>query len=238
MRAFGMVLALIAAGSARAETAAGGLVLSTANLGSIGPVQAGVLPCIGGAGLALDGHERLGGEGQYCADGDATFAFAGGRWGRQRDLAFGYWGFDLEAGGGWADAADADGRFRGAFAYGRPALVAGVPVGFGAVEGGLYAMLPVPLVQSLGGDAAPQGTFASAGVQVTVLFGNFWDRKDRSPESVGEIGEADVDEIVPGPVAEIPLAQEPAPPAPAARGVVYEEDSRPLAIPQPQPSPR
>ena len=83
---------------------------------------------------------------------------------------------------GYVSATDDAGRLRSAFAYARPAVFAGVPVGFGAAEVGLYAQVPLALVQSLRGEARPAVAFPSMGVEVTVLFGDFAHRKDRLPE--------------------------------------------------------
>lgn len=245
MRPIVLVSALAIGSSAHAATNAGGLSLSTANLGTVGTVHGGVLPCIGGTGLTLDGPKRMGGDGTYCAGGDSRFITGGARLGRQTDVAFGYAGVDLGLGGGWLDIADDTGRMRSAFVYARPALTAGLPVGFGAVEASVYAMVPLPVVQSLAGDAAPRASFPFIGVQLTGMIGNFRDRKDRSPEPEA-VGDAWSPDDAPDAVAIAPAP--PPPPAPPVvdepRGdapgmsVDYEEDSRPLAIPGNPPAPR
>ena len=169
---------------ALAATSAGGVVLTTANLGGVGPVDVGVLPCFGGTGLLLAEHERTGGLGQYCADDDARLVFGGARVGRTQEVAFAYVGYDVGLGGGYLAATDDDGRLRAAFAFARPSVLAGFPIRFGAAELGLYAMLPVPFVQSVRGDARPRLTFPSMGVEVSLLVGDFAHRKNRDPEAL------------------------------------------------------
>ena len=177
-----MLLALLAA-SALAATSAGGLVLTTANVGGVGPVDVGVLPCLGGTGLVLTEQTRKGGLGMRCADNDASLTFGGARFGRTEDVAFAYVGYDVGFGGGWLSATDDDGRLRAAFAYARPSVVVGFPISFGAAEVGLYAMVPVPFVQSMRGDARPRLALPSMGVEVSLLLGDFVNRKDRNPEN-------------------------------------------------------
>lgn len=176
------MLLLLALHSALAATSAGGLVVTSANVGGAGPVDVGVLPCFGGTGLVLADHTRKGGLGQYCADRDATLVFGGPRLGRTEDVAFAYVGYEVGLGGGYLSATDDDGRLRAAFAFARPAVFAGFPIAFGSAEVGLYGMIPVPFVQSMRGDARPRLSFPSMGVEVTLLVGNFADRKDRNPE--------------------------------------------------------
>lgn len=178
-----MFLALLAL-PALADTTAGGLVLTTANLGGVGPVEVGVLPCFGGTGLVLADHERKGGLGQYCADDDARMLFGGARLGRTQEVAFAYVGYDVGLGGGYLSASDDDGRLRAAFAFARPSVLAGFPISFGAAEIGLYAMVPVPFVQSMRGDARPRLAFPSMGVEVDLLVGDFAHRKNRDPEAL------------------------------------------------------
>jgi hypothetical protein len=176
-----LFLALLAL-PAFADTTAGGVVLTTANLGGVGVVDVGVLPCLGGTGMVLTETERTGGLGQYCADDDATLVFGGPRIGRTQDVAFAYAGWDLGFGGGYASSTDDEGRLRAAFAFARPEVLIGAPLSFGSAELGLYAMIPVPFVQSMRGDARPRVAFPYAGVELTLLIGNFVDRKDRAPE--------------------------------------------------------
>lgn len=176
------VLVALLLAPALADTSSGGVVLTTANLGGVGPVDVGLLPCLGGTGLVLADHTRKGGLGQYCADGDAGLGFGGARFGRTEDVAFAYVGYEVGLGGGYLSAQDDDGRLRAAFAFARPSVLAGFPVSFGAAEVGLYAMVPVPFVQSMRGDARPRLSFPTMGVEVTLLVGNFVDRKSRDPE--------------------------------------------------------
>jgi hypothetical protein len=233
MRAFvGSLLLVLAPASALAGVSAGGVVVSTENLGAMGDgvLHAGVPMCLGGQGFVVDGHRRLGGEGQYCGGPSTQMVFGGAATGGQWNLPIGYAAAQVGGGAGWIDAHDRDDdRFRSAFVYARPELAYGIPVGFGAVEAGLYVMVPLPLVQSLHGDMHPIASFTTTGLEVSVLFGDFRRRdRDPEPEPVAEV------EPPPPPIAPPPPAS--APP-PVARGD-NEGDDRPLAIPGGAPPPR
>lgn len=229
---------LLAPTSAFAGYGGGGLTLSTANHGNIDSVHTGVLPCIGGIGYGVEEHHRIGGEGQICASGVGTDMFGGVQYGRQHNLAIAYWGYNIGLGGGYVGVSDPDSRFHAVYGYARPAITLGVPLGFGAVEGSAYVMAQLPLVQSLGGDARAKATFPTAGIQVSLLFGNFWDRRDRrkKPETTYVAPAPEPVATASAPVAplpgSVPVTSEPAPePPPGAHGFEDRDDSRPLAIP-------
>jgi len=224
---------------------AGGVTLSTENLGGIGPagvLHAGAPLCLGGTGFEVDGHRRIGGEGQYCGNGRTQFTFGGAELGGQRNLLMGYGAATLGVGGGFIDVQDRDDgdRFRSGFAYARPELSAGIPVGIGAVELGLYAMIPVPLVQSLHGDMRPIASFATTGAEISFLFGDFRERRHPDAEPVAEVeppppappAPTATDDRAPIP-GTVPMDSPPVQdPPPDAVGVEGEgEDARPLAIP-------
>lgn len=174
--------------------------------------------CGGVVGYAVEDRRRLGGEASVCVGESSSMGWAGAQVGRQGELADLYTAAWLGFGGGLLDT-ELDGFAPDVgFVYLRPALGLGVPLGIGAIEGSLYAMLPIPVWT--GPDATRAGRHTHVGAQLTLLFGDF--RRDRRPLARPERP-----------------SQPRRPPPPAEPAPVQPEDvqERPLAIPEDAPPP-
>ena len=218
---------------------AGGLVLSEAPLRGLGPsdLRAGILPCVGGIGYRVERHDRTGGEGFFCGNRNGSLTFGGIEKGWQGNVVGLIGTAHAGFGAGWLDVGEPDLRYRAAFVYARPTIGVAVPVAFGAVEFDLYAMLPLPLVQSIAGDLLPLVSFPHTGAQISVQFGDFFDRHHRDAEPVAVVQPPTAEENAPSEGARPPMPgsqatnPSPAPPPPPGATEVEGEGDRPLAIP-------
>jgi hypothetical protein len=152
-------------------------------LGTFGP-RAGTVTCVGGLGYRVQEADRTGLEASLCGNVHTFLTYGGVQIGKQvRPEPFwlgAYSGFGL----GWVDATREEDRYRSMFLYAKPTLAVGHPVqDKGAIEAGVYAMIPLPVVQSIRGDGRSLATFPHMGLQVTWLFGNFTDSRS-NPEPV------------------------------------------------------
>lgn len=154
----------------------GGITVHQAALGwDVGQLGPNVLGCVGGLGYGVQDGRRTGGEGHFCDGPFGNMAMGGAHMGLQGKRG-GVWftGYNT-LGAGWIGMEDLrGGRFDGAFVYTRPSLGAGVAVGsWAAVEGSVFAMLPLNVLGVVQNGAEPHLTFPHVGLQATLLFGDF-----------------------------------------------------------------
>jgi len=143
----------------------------------------GRVECMGGEGWGVGQKRGLaGGEATFCAGEQAMMSYGGVQAGRALDLGPVYGALKVGLGGGWAsfawghDEKDArEHRANHAFIYARPTVSVGVPLGFSALEFGVYALLPASIFQEA--VDKPLWAWPQFGSQVSVLFGNFRDRR-------------------------------------------------------------
>ena len=153
---------------------AGGVTLSAAPLGGLGPsdLPAATLACIGGGGYRTQQNFRLGSEGLLCGNRRASLNYAGVElgWAGERN------GRDLHAligtGLGWLNAGDKYQGYRSSFTYLRPSAGIDIPSAIGTFEVDAYAMLPIPLVQRIRGELDPLRSFPHVGVDLTLRIGS------------------------------------------------------------------
>lgn len=226
-----LALCLGAATGARAQGGGGGgVVVEGMYFPRYGDPQLphespGMLGCFGGVGQSYDATGlRFGGEGMYCwGEGPLSMVYGGGQFGVVRPLGRSgllYWTAHMGLGAGSLvdRRLPVGGHYRSFFAYLKPTLAIGLPLGPTAVEVGLTAFTPVNLAQWV--DATgPRGLVTpTAGLQITAFTGWF--------EAPRRWAVRDADALaVPGP-DDAPTAPRPAP-APARP---LPEDA-PLAVP-------
>jgi hypothetical protein len=142
------------------------------------------LGCFGGVGFGVRNGRRRGGEGHLCGSELGGMAFAGVQLGRASKGGGLYWTAHNSLGAGFL-ALHAGGPFWDSlFVYARPSFGLGLPVGrIGAVEGTLYANLPLNIVSVYSG-VQPRLSHAHAGIQVSLLMGRFR-RGPRAPQAHG-----------------------------------------------------
>lgn len=151
----------------------------------IGP---NVLGCVGGIGYGVRNGRRAGGEGHFCDGPYSTMAMGGAQFGIQGKRG-GFWltGYN-SVGAGWigVHGSRGTGRFDGAFLYTRPSFGAGLALGhWAAVEGSVFAMLPLNVVGVVSGEMDPQFTFPNVGLQANLMFGDFSRRAKRERQVEG-----------------------------------------------------
>lgn len=148
----------------------------------------GLFNCFGGGGYGVgDDHMRVGGNGTFCSGKDGTLSYGGGQVGWQGDFRLLYPSVYADLGVGFAATdlqADRTGftpYYRALFAYAKPTASLGLPLGFAAVEAGVYAMLPLPLITWTNTEEGVGATFPHLGLQLSLLFGGF-DRDGKGPD--------------------------------------------------------
>ncbi|MCB9673526.1 MAG: hypothetical protein H6737_00325 [Alphaproteobacteria bacterium] len=236
---FSSLLALAAFPAAAQSYGGGGVTVHQAVIpwqvpGQVGPNAVG---CIGGIGYGVHNGKRKGGEGHFCDGPYANMAFGGAHFGFQGRRG-GFWltGYNT-VGAGWIGVHGVDtGRFDGMFIYTRPSFGAGFAVGhFAALEGNLFANLPLNVLGVAGRDIDPQFTFPHVGVQATLLFGDFSRRRKPAPEPTYVAPPPPPPGAAPRPPR--PPAPPAAPAAPAPNGPIRPGDLPPAGPDAPPPPP-
>lgn len=183
VRHLGFLLASMTLSSSAFAWGGGGVTMSSAPvLGYQSPRQAptpGWMGCLGGTGFNVSKGFRSGGEGQLCLGDRSGMAFGGTQLGIQSRNPGLYTMAYVGLGGGYMGVGR-DGVSRDTlFAYARPAVGVGLSGGAVAAELSVYAMLPAAVVQVVRGGGDPGGSFPHAGLQVSLLFGDFHKNKRR-----------------------------------------------------------
>ena len=143
----------------------------------------GLMNCLGGVGFRVRDGIRLGGEGQYCRGSTASMAQGGLQTGWQDKNAGFYATAFATVGVGQLRVATSKMRFTSNFVYLSPTLGIGMPIGgIVALEGSIYGMLPLPILQRVNGERVTGSSFPHGGGQLSVLFGDFRHRK-KNPKS-------------------------------------------------------
>jgi len=228
------LFALFALPAAAQSYGGGGITAYQASIpwsvsGQVGPNTMG---CVGGVGYGVRNGRRLGGTGAFCNGPYSNMALGGAQFGFQSKRAGAWLTAYNGVGAGWLGVQGSGGeRYDGMFVYTRPSIGAGVAVGhWAALEGSVYAMLPLNVLGVVGGGMDPRFSFPHAGLQATLMFGNF-SRKRKLPPVP--------DYVAPPPPPPPPRsgpAQGP-PPPPAPSGPIRPGDLPPAGAPPPPPPP-
>ncbi len=177
----------------------------------------GVLTCPGGAGHVVLKHTRVGGEGSYCFAPGTEMVQLGAQIGGHLPVGETYVAAYAGLGYGRLQM-EAEAAYDAHFAYVRPALAIGLPLGIVAVEIGGYGVFPFPFAQTVDGERVQGGTFPHAGVLVSILLGHHPRQRDAADAVVDaeepSPREAAAVETPPGAPEESPAAP---PPSPADR---------------------
>ncbi len=250
MRATLVMLGVLATGPALAlEYGGGGIQLHQAFVpvtlggwaGGADVAAPGLMNCLGGLGFGVRNGVRAGAMGAWCSGARARTGFGGLQGGWQSARAGVYSTAHATVGAGWMGLDDGRQHLRSAYIFARPELGLGVPVGtLGAFEFGAFAMLPVPVSQSLNGDSVSGPSFPHAGLQVSFLFGDFSRQKKTNrlgrPQDQtsfhGDPPPLGTPESPPPPQPDPPA--EPAPVQPCDVNPEDCETTPPLAIPEPR----
>lgn len=147
------------------------------------PAAPGWVGCIGGIGYgAFKNGFRLGGEGAYCADDDKLVqaSYGGAQLGYWKGSRWLFWSAYASLGGGvFNDETTAPNvsDYRSIYLYAKPTIAAGVALGPTALELGVFAMVPVNIVQDVGNGDSRGIVTPTVGVQASFLFGWFKEKK-------------------------------------------------------------
>lgn len=179
-------LGLLAAPAMAQSYGGGGIVVQQGSLNWQLPEQTrnNSIGCIGGIGFSVRDGKRKGGEGHYCSGPYSNLAMGGLHFGLQGKRA-GTWLMAYNTVGlGWVGVASpAQGRFDGVFAYTRPVIGGGTALNsWLGVEAGAYLNLPVNVIGVVSSGMDAKFTFPHAGVQATLLFGDFT-RRNKGPST-------------------------------------------------------
>ncbi len=167
----------------------GGLVLHRPSLDQPAPDAPAPheMRCVGGVGFVVgDSGWRLGGEGHACGGPAADMAFGGMQLGKQRQRRLVYTGWTVGLGGGALAVDGYDTQLStSTFAYARPTVNVGLPLGIGAVEAGAWLMLPLVHVYEHRLDPSVRSSnLVSGGLQVSFLLGSVGKRRSEPEPAV------------------------------------------------------
>ena len=143
----------------------------------------GVLGCVGGVGFRTRGVGRRGGELLVCRGRPGVSMVYGGLNGgvRGQTGAFTFAGYTNLGLGVFSDTSvrEESGVYRALFAYVKPVVSVGLALPKVQFDFGVYGMMPLNLAQWVGRSESRGLVTPTAGVQISVMIGNF--KKDPPP---------------------------------------------------------